>query len=575
MTPAAVTSAVTSAGETVVRFGRTERAVHWIFSATFLLLAGTGLTLWVPALAVAVGQRAALRQVHIVAGVLLVPVTVVVALLGARRRVLASARELARLDTDDRAFLLGRPSRPGRFNGGQKLNTWWTVGTALLFTASGVVQWQWTRFDPEWRRGASQLHVLLTVLALIVLAGHLYLAAVHPSTRPSLRGAVTGRVRRAWAEQHHPRWEAVAPAATGAAGPTPEASGAHLARRSIVAGVAAGLVAIVSGGRFLPRIELPFSRGGWRIYNVAGSIPDPDTFELVVDGMVATPMRLDLDGLGALDGAEQISDFVCVTGWEVHDVRWRGVRIATLLDRAGVDPAATHLTFHSRDGVYTDSLAMADATARTTILATEMDGDPLPLRHGGPLRLVVASMYGYKSVKWLGRIEATDTEVVGYWQQRGYSTDARLDTSDRPRAFTGSVVNVSDSPYAIELPDGWSQTPIPGGGAVLRAHAADATGVEVSVVLLDTVGDATRDQTQSLLVGLERAGLLRPAYGALVADAFSGDTLEAEDGEGQRFFFAFFPDGRRIVQFQAQSPAGEWGRWSATFRQMAGSLRVR
>jgi len=55
-----------------------------------------------------------------------------------------------------------------------------------------------------------------------------------------------------------------------------------------------------------------------------------------------------------------------------------------------------------------------------------MDGAPLPSKHGGPLRLVVPKQLGYKSVKWVTRIEVTDKPVQGYWEQRGYSSNAPI-----------------------------------------------------------------------------------------------------------------------------------------------------
>ena len=190
----------------VARFTGTERAVHWIYTVLFLVLLGTGLALWVPSLSVAVGNRDVVRQVHIVTGLALLPVPLAVAVAGDRRAVLRTAREIDRFDRDDGAFLLRRPSAPGRFNGGQKLNAVWSATAAVLLLASGLVQWQWTRVPASWRAGASEVHDLLTVLSAAVLVGHVWLAPVHRSTRHSLRGIVGGRVRREWAAAHHPRW---------------------------------------------------------------------------------------------------------------------------------------------------------------------------------------------------------------------------------------------------------------------------------------------------------------------------------------------------------------------------------
>lgn len=553
----------------VTRFSVSERLVHWGYSLLFIVLAATGLGLWVPALSESLGNRALLREVHIIAGLALIPLPLIAGL-GAPRANRQTARDLLAFDADDRRFLSRKPSRPARFNAGQKLNTWFTVGAAALFLITGIIQWQWTRFAFSWRTGASQLHDLLTVASLVVLAGHVYMSAMNPSTRHAMRGMVTGHVDEAWATRHHPRW--VEPAAPERERPIPVDESPAIGRRSVIGFIVAGIFATLTGGRFIPKIEMPSSNGGFRIYNVAGRVPDPSTFRLVIDGLVQRDLDLDLRGVTALPPAEQVSDFVCVTGWSVDDVEWRGIRISALLDSAELLPGATHLTFFSRDGVYVDSLSLADAMAPTTILATEMNGRPLPLKHGGPLRLIVGTMYGYKSVKWLGRIEAADREVIGYWQQRGYSTDARLDPSTGPGAYAGNRTAIPGTPYALDLPDEWTVSALPGGGATVRPPAE--TLVSASLTVIDTSEPADRDSTQLLLQGLERAGLQRATYGAVSSDAGGGDTLEAEDESGQRFFFAFYPTERSIVQFQAQSPTAASATWMPVFRQMAASLRV-
>ena len=94
-------------------------------------------------------------------------------------------------------------------------------------------------------------------------------------------------------------------------------------------------------------------------------------------------------------------DFQCVTGWRVHDVKWTGVRLADLLDKAGVKEGSWGVRFLSFDGVYTETLTMDQARRDDVIVAYEMHGKPVTAAHGGPARLYVAPMYGYKSIKWL------------------------------------------------------------------------------------------------------------------------------------------------------------------------------
>lgn len=346
--------------------------------------------------------------------------------------------------------------------------------------------------------------------------------------------------------------------------------GRPFGRRLFLTGVGAGVAAVVAGGRLLPDIALPWSCGGWRIYNVAARMPSPADFRLRVDGLVERPLDLGLADLLDLPHVEQRSDFECVTGWKVSGVRWRGVRLGELLERAGATSAGTHLTFHSRDGVYTDSLSLASAHLGDTMLATGMDGRPLPRRHGGPARLVVPTMYGYKSVKWVGRVEVADREVVGYWEQRGYARDARID-KDPARAYTGRRRDVPGTGWSVEAPPGWTWRPIPGGGVLLRR--AGAARVEASVLVARRADRATRDTTRDLLTGIQRAGLTGARYSTVDAGDLQGDVLEAEDGSGQRFLFAFLPAGRAVLQVQGQAPVDGFARWRPWFEQLAGSAR--
>jgi DMSO/TMAO reductase YedYZ molybdopterin-dependent catalytic subunit len=84
--------------------------------------------------------------------------------------------------------------------------------------------------------------------------------------------------------------------------------------------------------------------------------------------------------------------------------------------------------FRSFDGVYTESLSITDARRSDVIVALQMLGGPVSHVHGGPVRIYAASMYGYKSTKWLSGIELTDQEIPGYWEHRGYSIDGTIVT---------------------------------------------------------------------------------------------------------------------------------------------------
>jgi DMSO/TMAO reductase YedYZ molybdopterin-dependent catalytic subunit len=168
---------------------------------------------------------------------------------------------------------------------------------------------------------------------------------------------------------------------------------------------------------------LPF--GNYRFYSITGSFPHRarDKYTLAVAGLVDKPFTISYAQLTAMPSVELKRDFQCVTGWRVPDQHWTGVQLSNLLDRAGVKPQATALRFVSFDGAYTESLTLSQARRPDVIVAYELEGKPLSTDHGGPARLYVAPMYGYKSCKWLQTIELTAQVEPGYWEQNGYDVD--------------------------------------------------------------------------------------------------------------------------------------------------------
>jgi DMSO/TMAO reductase YedYZ molybdopterin-dependent catalytic subunit len=199
------------------------------------------------------------------------------------------------------------------------------------------------------------------------------------------------------------------------------------------AGLFVGRDALETVGRLVPRgVSAIVPTSGWRIYTVAASMPEiaPARYRLRVEGEVERPRSYTLAELGRLPRAEQVSDFHCVTGWSVEDVRWAGVRIGDLLADVRPRSAAGFLRFVSDEVPYDDWLTLEQSLLPDVLLATEMDGQPLPRPHGAPVRLVVPRMYGYKSVKWVTRVEVRSDLQPGYWEQRGYDADAWIGDSN-------------------------------------------------------------------------------------------------------------------------------------------------
>lgn len=171
----------------------------------------------------------------------------------------------------------------------------------------------------------------------------------------------------------------------------------------------------------------------FRIYTVTDGYPveSDSEYRLTVDGMVDNPLTLTLPAIQSRPATRLVRDFQCVTGWRVTDVHWQGVLLSDLLDEAGVQPGATDLHFESFDGVYTESLTLAEGRRSDVIVAYSMSGAPLSVEHGGPVRLYVAPMYGYKSIKWLSRIQVVNRVIPGYWETEGnYSIEAWVGRSN-------------------------------------------------------------------------------------------------------------------------------------------------
>ena len=167
---------------------------------------------------------------------------------------------------------------------------------------------------------------------------------------------------------------------------------------------------------------------GWRINTVENPTPafDPQSFRLTIDGLVERPLTLSYDELRALPAVRQISDFHCVEGWGVDDVRWDGVRMQSIAELVQPTDDAKFVTFHSLAGVYRDSLSLQQSMLPDVLLAYDLDGLPLTPAHGLPLRLVMPRMFGYKGSKWLTRVEYRSAQDIGYWEQRGWRVDAWL-----------------------------------------------------------------------------------------------------------------------------------------------------
>jgi formate dehydrogenase subunit gamma len=192
--------------ERIKRFTGTERALHWIHAVSFFLMLGTGLVLYIHALEVAIGRRNLVKNIHLGVAVVWVVSILAVTALGNRKALAETWRHAQTIGPDDRRFLTGRKAPQGRLNGGQKVNTIIQVAFALLFLISGFFLWLGQRDHTFLFDGTGAVHDVLTFISIALIVGHLYLALIHPSTRPALKGMTSGEVDLEWAANHHSKW---------------------------------------------------------------------------------------------------------------------------------------------------------------------------------------------------------------------------------------------------------------------------------------------------------------------------------------------------------------------------------
>lgn len=152
-----------------------------------------------------------------------------------------------------------------------------------------------------------------------------------------------------------------------------------------------------------------------------GTVPkfEPAMWGFRTWGLVANPLRLSWKQISSLPVIETVSDFHCVTRWSRFDNRWRGVRVGEILERTRPLSTARFVLVHA-DEDYTTNLRLSDLVSDGVLFATHHDGEPLAPEHGGPLRLVVPKLYGWKSAKWVRGLEFLKDDRRGYWESRGY-----------------------------------------------------------------------------------------------------------------------------------------------------------
>lgn len=173
-------------------------------------------------------------------------------------------------------------------------------------------------------------------------------------------------------------------------------------------------------------------------YVMSKNVTDPDLsaagWALRVDGLVRQPISLSLDELLTRPRRDQYCTLRCISnpvgGPMMSTALFTGVPLGTLLAEAQVGPNARRVVFYAPDE-HSDSLPIELARQEDVLIALGMNGEYLTRAHGFPARLLVPGIYGFKSVKWLQRIELIGGDYQGHWQRRGWTLDASVHTVAR------------------------------------------------------------------------------------------------------------------------------------------------
>src|SRR6266480_504848 len=199
------------------------------------------------------------------------------------------------------------------------------------------------------------------------------------------------------------------------------------------------------GTQYKGRIVQPITPNDL-FYCVTKNVVDPRVdvglWHLEVNGLVRNQATWRFNDLKGFSAVEQETTLMCISnGLDaglISNAIWKGLPLRDLLDQAGVISEAARVRLHGVDN-YTDTIPLEKAMEPTTLLAYEMNGVPLPDRHGYPLRVIVPGYFGEKNVKWLTRVEVTDANAKGFYEAQGWGPDFTTPTRSR-----------------VDVPDDWA-----------------------------------------------------------------------------------------------------------------------
>jgi DMSO/TMAO reductase YedYZ molybdopterin-dependent catalytic subunit len=154
----------------------------------------------------------------------------------------------------------------------------------------------------------------------------------------------------------------------------------------------------------------------------AGGMPriDLQNYSLSVEGFVKEEKHFSWPEMLAMPKSRVNCRLTSVSGWSVR-ADWEGIPWNDFKKQILIDSETSHVRFTSVGGGYRTTVSLKDLENPRVLLAYSVHGNPIEVEYGGPLRMVIPNLWGYKSCKWLGKIQFIDQEEGGYWEDRGYS----------------------------------------------------------------------------------------------------------------------------------------------------------
>jgi len=234
--------------------------------------------------------------------------------------------------------------------------------------------------------------------------------------------------------------------------------GRHLSRRALIVASGAG-VGVLALGAVFNRLyagatvyydglrykgrDVQAITPNDRFYTVTKNVSDPTIdagrWRFEVGGLVARPRTYTFDELRRLSSTVQETTLMCISNAVgdglMSNAKWKGIPLRSVLETAGPGPGVVKAVLRGTDS-YSDTIAFAKAMDPATLLAFEMNGEPLPLRHGYPVRVIVPGLFGEKNVKWVSRVELVDHDAKGFYESQGWGpsfvvpTHSRFDVPD-------------------------------------------------------------------------------------------------------------------------------------------------